>query len=123
MTAEISSTLRPASPARRSRDGRGRGEVGLADGDDLRTLFQLVAVTQQLLANDAVVVQRLRAVGRLGLDQVDQDSRPLDVAEKLASQAGAGVGAFDQPGDVGEDEGAVGSILDAAEVGKLVVKG
>ena len=61
----------------------------------------------------------MRAVGRLGFDEVDQDARPLDVAEEVVSQAGAGVGPFDQPGNVGEDEGAVEIDLYAAEVGML----
>ena len=38
------------------------------------------------------------------IDQVHQQARALDVAEKLRAEAGAFVGAFDQAGDVGDDE-------------------
>ena len=41
---------------------------------------------------------------RHGLDQVDQERSPLDVAQELVSQPVPGVAPFDQARDVGHDE-------------------
>src|SRR5208283_4727303 len=51
--------------------------------------------------------------------EVDEDAGSLDVAEELVPQAGAGVGPFDQPGDVGHDERAIRVNLYEAKVGML----
>ena len=68
---------------------------------------QRFAVKLQFAADGVVIRQRIAAVGGQRLDQVDQDARPLDVAEELVAQADAGVGPFDQAGQVGQDEARV----------------
>ena len=73
----------------------------------LRPLGQAVAVLFELAADGAVVFDRVAAVHRLGLDQVDEHARAFDVSQKFVAQAGAGVGAFDQARNVGHHERAI----------------
>ena len=97
----------------------GAGQLGFADGHDLRPLGQAVAVLLELAADRAVVLDRVGAVDRLRLDQVHEDARALDVPQEFVPQAGAGVGAFDQARDVGHHERAVHVDLHDAQVGSL----
>ena len=64
-------------------------------------------------------MHRIAAVERHRLDEMDQDARPFDVAQELVTQADAAVGAFDQAGQVGQDEDAFAAGVDDAEVGVL----
>ena len=116
MTAEISSTSRPVDSARRCRTASAAGQIGLGDDDNLRAAAEFGVVQLQFRADRAIVGQRIGAVGRLGLDEMDQDARPLDVPQELVAQPDALVGAFDQPGNVGHDERAVEVDLHPAEV-------
>ena len=95
------------------------GQLGLAHGHDLRLGRQAWRVQLQLAADGPVVLQRVAAVGGQRLDQVDQDAGPLDVAQELVAQADAAVGALDQAGQVGQDEGPLAADGDQAEVGVL----
>ena len=58
----------------------------------------------ELVADRPVVLDRVGAVERHGLDEVDEQGSPLDVTKELVAQPMAGVRTFDQPGDVGHDE-------------------
>ncbi len=58
----------------------------------------------QLLADHAVVPLR---VARGTVDDVDEDPRPLDVAQEGVPEAGAGRRTLDEPGDVGDRGAAV----------------
>ena len=73
----------------------------------------------ELVADRPVVLDRVGAVGRHRLDQVDEQAGPLDVAEELVAQAVALVGPLDQAGDVGHDERVLGVDDDRPEVGVL----
>ena len=50
---------------------------------------------------------RVRAVERRQVEHVHEQPRALDVGEEVVPEAGALVGALDQPGDVGDHELAV----------------
>ena len=76
----------------------------LVTTSELGPLGQGGAVLLELVADRPVVGDRVRAVDRDGLDQVDEQAGPLDVPEELVAQAVARVGPLDQPGDVGDDE-------------------
>ena len=87
VTAEIASTSRPSSRGDPVAGLVGAGEVDLGDDQQLGPLGQRGAVLLQLVADRAVVGDRVGAVDRHGLDQVDQQAGPLDVAEELVPQA------------------------------------
>ena len=78
-----------------------------------------MAILFELAADRAVIFDRVGAVDRLGLDQVDQHARAFDVSQEFVAQSGAGVGAFDQPWNVGHDERAIHIDRHDAEVGNL----
>ena len=101
----------------------GTGEVHLGHDHQLGPLGQRGAVLLELVADHPVVLHRVRAVDRDGLDQVDQEAGPLDVAEELVAQAVPRVRPFDQPGDVGDDEGVFRSTTTVPRLGYLVVNG
>ena len=82
----------------------GAGHVHLGHDQQLGPLGQRRAVLRQLVADRPVILDRVGAVERHGLDEVDEQVRPLDVPEELVAQPVAGVGPFDQAGDVGHDE-------------------
>ena len=117
---------RPRGRARR-RSGRwrlgGAGQVHLGHDQQLGPLGQGGAVLLELAADRPVVRDRVGAVGGDGLDQVDEQAGPLDVAEELVAQAVALVGPFDQPGDVGDDERVSESMTTVPRLGYLVVNG
>ena len=80
---------------------------------------QFGVVQFQLRTNRLIVGQRVGAVGRGRLDEMDQDARPFDVPQELVPEADAFVGALDQAGDVGHDERTVGADLHEAQIGML----
>ena len=82
----------------RPRLGGGR-QVDLVEGDEHRLLEQRRIVRPELLADDVVVPLR---VARRAVDDVDQDPRPLDVAQEGVAETGAAAGALDEPGHVGD---------------------
>ncbi len=75
-----------------------------------------MAILLELAANRAIILDRVRAVDRLRLDQVDEHARPFHMPQEFVSQADAGVGAFDQAWDVGNHERAIHIELHNAEV-------
>ena len=53
----------------------------------------------ELLADDVVVPSR---VARRTVDDVDEDPRPLDVAQEGVAESGPAARALDEPGHVGD---------------------
>ena len=84
--------------------------VDLVEADELRLGGELRAIGLELGADGAVGLAQLllRAV-----DQMDQHAAALDMAEEAVAEAGALMGALDQPGDVGQHEFAIASAHDA----------
>ena len=58
----------------------------------------------QFIHHDFEIVHRIAAGGFGNIDQMRQQPRPLDVAQKLNAQPVAQVRAFDQPGNIGDHE-------------------
>ncbi len=75
--------------------------IGLGEGDDLRLVAEAGAVSGEFGADGQVIRDRVR--GRR-VDEMKQHVGALDVAEEAVAEAGALVGALDQPGDVGDDQ-------------------
>ena len=69
----------------------------------------------QLGLDRGVVGDRIRAVDRREVEDVDEQARALDMGEEVVAEPGAAARALDQPGDVGEHELAVGG-LDRPEI-------
>jgi len=55
------------------------------------------------------------------IEQVDDYFRPLDVAKKRVAEAGAGVCAFDESGDVGDDDAAIARAVSEVAAGRSVI--
>src|SRR5207237_4427626 len=66
---------------------------------------------------DPVVRPRVAARGAGNVEQVDEQARALDVAKELVAQPRPLVRAFDEPGDVGDDEAPAGVYRNHAKVG------
>ena len=77
---------------------RGR-QVDLVEGDQHRLVEERRVVRPQLLADDVVVPL---GVARRAVDDVDEDARPLDVAQEGVTEPGAAARALDEPGNVGD---------------------
>jgi hypothetical protein len=79
-------------------------EVSLVDEDQTRSSRQGVRVVGDLMGEDFELLlgRLLLHVGRV--EQDDEDSRPLDMAEKLVTQPLARRCALDQPGNVCQHE-------------------
>ena len=73
-----------ARSERRPRLLRGR-QVELVERDEHRLLEQRRVVRPQLLADDLVVPL---GIARRAIDDVDEDARPLDVAQERVTEAG-----------------------------------
>ena len=102
VAAEIATASMPVGRARapERRPGLGgRGQVDLVERDEHRLLEQRRVVRPQLVADDVVVPL---GVARRAVDDVDEDPRPLDVAQERVAEAGPAAGALDEPGDVGD---------------------
>jgi len=91
-------------------------QIHLVCRDDLAFVGQRFAEGFELLADRAVIFDRIGIVHREHVEHVDDDFRALDVPEERVPQPGAAVGAFDQAGEVGDDDAAVADQLDDAEL-------
>lgn len=91
-------------------------QVHLVQADDLLTLGEDRRVLVQLIADDAVVVGRVGAILRDGIEEVDEDFCPFDVTEEVKPEARAVGRAFDQARDIGDDEAASGVDFGNAEL-------
>ena len=97
----------------------GVGQVHLGDDQELGPVGQGGAVMLQLLADRPIIGHGVGPVDRGRVDQVDEEPGPFDVAEEFVAQAVAFVGPLDEAGDVGHDEGPIGSGVDRPQVGVL----
>ena len=95
-------------------------QIDLVEGDDLQFAGQPVAKRGQLGVDGVEIRDR---IGLRSVEQVDQDARALDVAQKFVAQTLAQAGTLDQAGDVGHHERRFAIEIDHAEVGLEVVKG
>src|SRR5579864_3240936 len=84
--------------------------VGLAQRHDLRLLGQAVTVGGELVAHRLVSCPRVLAGT---VDQMQQHTAALDVAEEAVAEADALMSALDQAGNVGEHEFAAADVDDA----------
>ena len=109
-SAEIASTGTPRSRSDASNAGhasRASGQVHLVEHDQHRLLEQRRVVGLELVPDDVVVPPR---IARRAVHDVDQDPRPLDVAQERVAEAGAVRGALDEPRDV--RDGRPAAVLD-----------
>ncbi len=88
----------PSSPERGPGLRRGR-QVDLVEGDQHRLVEETRIVRAKLLADDVVVPCR---VPRCAVDDVDEDPRPLDMAQEGMAESGAAARSLDEPGHVGD---------------------
>ena len=98
-------------------------KVVLRDRDDLRAPTQLFVKILQFAANRLVVADRVGSVERRGLDKMEDNARALDVSQEVVPQADAFARAFDQTGNIRDDESAVGSDLREPQVRRHRRKG
>ncbi len=95
----------------------GAGQFAFGEGDNFRATAQIRRVQIQLVADHAVVLHRIGSIDRRWLHEMDQDAGAFDVPQEFVAEAHAGVRAFNQPRQIGQDEGAVGSDFDQTEIG------
>ena len=88
----------PSSPERRPGLGRGR-QVDLVERDQHGLVEESRIVRAKLLADHVVVPSRV--TGRT-VDDVDEDPRPLDVAQEGMAESGPAARTLDEPGYVGD---------------------
>ena len=86
------------SPERRPGLSRSR-QVDLVERDEHRLVEERRIVRAELLADHVVVPFR---VARRTVDDVDEDPRPLDMAQEGVAESGAAARALDEPGHVGD---------------------
>jgi hypothetical protein len=94
------------------------GEIDLVDDDELLPRGQIRRIGLQLRVDDVEVVQRITPGRRVEVEQVQQHARPLGVAEELMTEALAFRRAGDEPGQIGDHEGAHVVDADDAEGGR-----
>ena len=123
VTAEIATASRHSSPRDPLAGFARAGHVHLGDDQQLGPVGQGRAVLGELVADRPVVVDRVGAVERHGLDQVNQDGRPLDVAEELVAQPVPGVRALDQARGCRPRRSCAPQATTVPRLGYLVVNG
>ena len=83
--------------------GRAR-RVALVGNNDLRTLRKLGAILLELAVDDAIILDRIAILKTTRhVDDMHDQSRTLNVAQELVTQATALARALDQTGNVGND--------------------
>ncbi len=81
------------------------GGVDLGGNDDHWLLKQSVAETGELIVDYLEVLDGIGTAGGIGdVDEMCEDASAFDVPQKLGTEAGAFMCAFDQAGHVGDDE-------------------
>ena len=90
--------------------------VDLVGRHELRLLEQRGIVERELAANRVEVLDRIAARRAGDVDEMNQHLRALDVTQELMAETVSFVRAFDQPGDVGDDEAALVAQRDDAEM-------
>src|SRR5205085_12601765 len=90
--------------------------VKLCTDDDLRSLGKVRIVGAQLAVDLLVIFTRIASRLRREINQVQQQLRPLDVAQETITKPRAFVRAFNQAGNVCDDEGAKVAQVNDAEM-------
>ena len=93
-------------------------QVDLVRDEDLRAARDFLAVLLELCIDLVVVVDRVAALDARGVDDVQDELRALDVAQKVVAEADAIRRALDEAGDVRHDEALLIVRLDDAEHGR-----
>ena len=89
-----------------------RVEVGLVEDDELRALAEAGAVGGELAVDHAVA---LVGIALRGVDDVEQEPRPLEVGEELVPEPDPLARALDQPRHVGDGQLAAVRAVDRPE--------
>ena len=79
-------------------------EVGLVGGDEKRAPGESGVVLAQLLAEEAIILRWVSSLRAGGIDDEEEHGAAFDMAEKVVAETLAGVGAFDESGDIGDGE-------------------
>src|ERR671910_481737 len=90
--------------------------VHLRRDDGEGTRVQRLVIGSQFLSHDVKTDHGLFRRPFRNIDEMEQVRGALDVAEKLKPKTSAFMGAFNQAGNVGDNEAAVGSPSNDAEV-------
>ena len=93
------------------------GEFCFGDAEDFRAFGECGVVEPQFFADLGVVIEWIGLVGRGGFDEVYEEAGAFDVAEEFVAESGAGVGAFDESGDISEHIFVVVTDMHESEVG------
>lgn len=88
-------------------------EVDFVEGDDLRDFAEGFVEFFEFLVDDFVVFGDF---GARSVEDMDQEFGSGDVFEEFMAKAAACTGAFDQPGNIGDDEVLVFAAAEFAEV-------
>ena len=88
----------------------GRERVGLAERDDLRLVGEAMAIGLELVAHGLVVLAGVLAGA---VDEMQQHTAALDMAEEAVAEPDAFMRVLDQPGQIGEHELALVDAHDA----------
>ena len=112
-------TSRSSSRASRCAHFAGVGQLRLTHGDHFRFAGQGGTVHLQLAADGLIVGNRIAAVAGKRLDQMDEHTGTLDVAQELVAQADAAVCPLDEARQIGQDENPFAAESDQTEVGVL----
>ena len=100
--------------------------VRFACYDNHWLIEQMCAELRELVQDHVEIVRRVAAAEIGNIYQVHEQTRALDVAEELSSQAVAFVRAFDQSGHIGHHECSVVSGLHYAQIrnqgGKRIIR-
>ena len=100
--AEMATTVRPSASRARRKAGQAScaaGRSSLLKATSIGFSRSAGSCARELLADDLVVPL---GIARRAVDDVDEDARPLDVAQEGVAEAGAGAGALDEARDVGD---------------------
>jgi hypothetical protein len=89
-------------------------QIDLVEGDDLHLTGQAMSKGGQLGVDGVEVFDR---IGLRSVEQVNQNARAFDVAQKFVAQALAQAGSGDEAGNVGHDERRLAIEIDYAKIG------
>ena len=92
-------------------------EVDFVEDNQFVFISKYGGVFVEFLSDGVVVFDGVGLVHREDVEEVDENACALDVFEECVAEPRAVGGAFDEAGDVGDDESAVGVEFDDAELG------
>ena len=97
---------------------RGGRQVDLIRDEDLRAPRDLFAVARQLRIDLMIVLDRIAPLDARGIDDVQDETRPLHMAQEVMSEPHAVRRALDEPRNVSHDEALLIVRLHDAEHGR-----